>query len=103
MSRGRTDFIAFSHNIEAQYEFDADGDGIFDTKSANPIVSFRYPGEGSYTARLRVTDDGGFTAETTGTVIVTRDGIPPDADHAAPQLAPASLVRCDGALCAPAS
>ena len=87
-----TDFVGFTHNLEAQYEFDADGDGVFDTKSANPIVSFRYPGEGSYTARLRVTDDGGFSAETTGTVLVTRDGIPADPDHAAPQLAPANLV-----------
>ena len=81
-----TDFVAFVPNSSAQYEFDADNDGTFDVRAANPILSFRYPGEGTYTARVRVTDDGGFSAEATTTVTVDRDGIPAEADRIAPKL-----------------
>ena len=87
-----TDFVAFSQTGGAQYEFDADGDGAFDSHSANPILSYRYPGEGSFTARVRVTDDNGFAAETTATVSVTRDGVPPEVDRTAPRLAAATFV-----------
>ncbi len=93
-----TDFVAFVPNSSAQYEFDADNDGTFDARAANPILSFRYPGEGTYTARLRVTDDGGFSAEATTTVTVDRDGLPADVDRIAPKLTvarPAAITRHD--------
>ena len=88
-----TDFVAFSPNDSAHYEFDADNDGTFDVSAANPILSFRYPGEGTYTARVRVTDDDGFSAEATTTVTVTRDGVPAEVDRTAPKLVLASLPR----------
>lgn len=88
-----TDFVAFSPNDSARYEFDADNDGTFDVRAANPILSFRYPGEGIYTARVRVTDDDGFAAEATTTVTVTRDGVPAEVDRTAPKLVLASLPR----------
>ena len=87
-----TTFVAVSPNLQALYDFDADGDGVFDVSGANPIASFRYPGEGRYTARLRVTDDSGFVSETTATIEVNRDAIPPDGDKTAPKLAAAALV-----------
>lgn len=87
-----TEFIAFEEGSGAVYEVDADGDGVFDTSGANPVTTYRYPGEGSYTARLRVTDDNGFTGEATATVTVDRDSVPPEADTTAPKLQAASLV-----------
>lgn len=87
-----TDFVAFDVPSSAQYEFDADGDGTFDSASANPILSYPYPRNGSFTATVRVTDQGGFSATATATVVVSRNGLPPAVDKTRPKLAAATLV-----------
>ena len=50
----------------AQFEWDFDGDGIFDETSAAGSTSYTYTTEGSFQARVRVTDNLG--AETTLTI-----------------------------------
>jgi hypothetical protein len=88
-----TDFIAFATSAGAQYEFDGDGDGTFDSASANPILSYRYPGNGTYKPIVRVTDENGFSASATTTVIVSANGLPPLVDKTAPKLTSATFVR----------
>ena len=87
-----TTILSFQHATATEYAFDVDNDGTIDSRSANPILSWRYPGEGTYTARVIVTDDSGFTGEATAAVVVTRDEIPPEPDRTAPGLDPAALV-----------
>ncbi|HEX5925956.1 MAG TPA: PKD domain-containing protein, partial [Baekduia sp.] len=53
----------------ARYEWDFDGDGVFDAEGAT--VAHAYGTAGSYQARLRVTDDDGRTASTSRTITVT--------------------------------
>ena len=44
------------------YEFDIDNDGTFELSGPDALVSSTLPGLGSYTARLRVTDENGSMA-----------------------------------------
>ena len=54
----------------AKYEWDFDGDGIFEWSSTeNGLNTYIYNNEGTYTATLRVTDNDGFTS--TDTVEIT--------------------------------
>jgi len=54
-----------------KYEWDFDGDGIFEWSSEDSgFTTFTYNIEGDYTAILRVTDDDGFTSNTSREVIV---------------------------------
>jgi PKD repeat protein len=60
-----------------QYEWDLDGDGTYELDSgADPAAGFTYTQQGSFSARLQVTDDKGATA-TDMTVISVND---PDAN-----------------------
>ena len=54
------------------YEWDFTDDGVIDTTGATSM--FTYTVAGDYTARLRVTDDGGLTDETTQSVAVGDPG-----------------------------
>lgn len=58
----------------ATYEWDCTDDGTYDTSSATPSDSCTYPDDGVYTARLRVTDDGGSQATDVATVNVPNVG-----------------------------
>lgn len=58
------------------YEWDFDGDGTFDfSDPASAVAQHVYASTGSYTAVLRVTDDGGQTASDSTTVSVVEAGI----------------------------
>jgi len=74
-----------AENAIVLYEFDFEGDGTYDTSSpSDPTASHTYVAGGDYTARLRVTDDFGWTA--TDTVTISAYGPPPVASFtAAPQ------------------
>ena len=88
-----TDFVAFAVSSDnALYEFDINGDDVPDSSGANPIVSVRFPGEGTFSATVRVTDNSGFSSTATTAVVVTRDDIPPEDDTTPPKLAAASFV-----------
>ncbi|HIC96195.1 TPA: PKD domain-containing protein [Candidatus Bipolaricaulota bacterium] len=53
------------------YEWDFDGDGDYDSTTGAAVIQWLYDEPGSYTVSLRVTDNGGATASTTGEVIVS--------------------------------
>lgn len=53
------------------YAWDLDGDTIFELSGTNATPSRSYPSPGTFTTRLRVTDDDGGTSTTTRTVTVT--------------------------------
>jgi len=60
----------------ASYSWDLDGDGAFDDASgATP--SFTYTVTGTYTARLRVTDNAGASSVSTGVTIAAGGNTPP--------------------------
>ncbi|HDH13515.1 MAG TPA: PKD domain-containing protein [Nitrospirae bacterium] len=53
------------------YEWDIDNDGVFDYSSSSPTVCHIYAQQGTYTIRLRVTDDLGATGEATTTATIS--------------------------------
>ncbi len=53
------------------YEWDFNGDGVFDQKTTNPIVTHSYAVSGAKTVTLRVTDNGGATTRLTKTVNIS--------------------------------
>jgi PKD repeat protein len=57
-----------------QYEWDVDGDGIYDQSTTEPHLSHTYTGLVDGTVGLRVTDEDGNTASATTAVLVTDDG-----------------------------
>jgi len=61
-----------------EYDWDLDGDGIFDAKGKVVEATFETPGEHRVT--LRVTDDRGATDEVTKAVGVLPPPVPPTAD-----------------------
>jgi PKD repeat protein len=77
----------------AKYEWDLDGDGLFETTGAKP--SFLYAAPGTYAVRLRVTDDAGARSVTTASVRVIDQA--PVARIVLPSPAPAgSALTFDG-------
>ena len=50
-----------TNTVIARYEWDFDGDGVFDRISADPITTYTYPAAFNGLATLRVTNDGGYT------------------------------------------
>ncbi len=54
----------------AKYEWDFNGDGIFDQTTTNATVSYTYAASGSKTVTVRATDDEGATARATQTLNV---------------------------------
>jgi PKD repeat protein len=59
-----------------KYEWDWEGDGTYDETDTSPTTTHNYPFAGTYTVRLRVTDNDGQTGTTEQTVQVM-DGVPP--------------------------
>ena len=57
------------------YQWDFDGDGAFD--ATGPVVYYRFGAAGTYSVRLRVTDDAGATGEGTRPVTVQVANQPP--------------------------
>ncbi|MBI5286287.1 MAG: PKD domain-containing protein [Deltaproteobacteria bacterium] len=55
-----------------QYEWDFDGNGTYDATTTSNPVSYTYNNEGTYTARVRVTDDQGATATGEVTIAVSK-------------------------------
>lgn len=56
------------------YEWDLDGDGAYELSGAATTQTRSYTVVGSYTARLRVTDNDGATAVSTLTIVVSAAG-----------------------------
>jgi len=55
----------------ALYEWDLNGDGTYEYNSTvSPVVTHVYYKKGTYTARLRVTDDRGATSTSSALVVV---------------------------------
>ncbi|HYU32388.1 MAG TPA: putative Ig domain-containing protein [Thermoanaerobaculia bacterium] len=61
------------------YEWDFEGDGVFDVSSGSPTATHAYPAAGTYTATLRVTDDTGLTSTGTASVVIRPPNRPPTA------------------------
>ena len=53
------------------YLWDFDGNGIFDADTPSPAIVRTFPGNGTYTVKLRVTDDYGASADVTQSITVT--------------------------------
>lgn len=54
------------------YEWDVDGDGVFDLSTAEPLLSVTYAAELTSTVTLRVTDEDGHMATAATPVTITR-------------------------------
>ena len=64
----------FNRNIIVLYEWDFDGDGIYDwSSSTTSRTTYRYDSPGIYYAKLRVTDDGGGKGFDTVEVVVSEE------------------------------
>lgn len=61
----------------ASYEWDFDGDGIFDALSSTPTVSHVFPAPGIYTVQLRATDTSGMSSPVTSREINVEQNQPP--------------------------
>ena len=69
----------FSFSVEAtdadgtiaQYDWDFDGNGVYDATTSSDPVSYEYSLAGTYDARVRVTDDAGATATASTTLSVS--------------------------------
>jgi PKD repeat protein len=63
-----------------RYDYDFNGDGIWEAFDGPSTISWTYTVGGTFTARLRVTDNRGAQANTTSTITITvPNNIPPTA------------------------
>jgi len=56
-----------------RYEWDFDGDGIFDVSTEDSITTHTFRESGTFTVTLRITDSAGLTAETSQTITVREE------------------------------
>ncbi|MGB2713732.1 MAG: FG-GAP-like repeat-containing protein [Vicinamibacterales bacterium] len=76
----------------ASYAWDFTGDGTFDATTSAPTYAHAYPSPFNGQARVRVTDNEGFTQEKTANVVITADLTAPvitNVNSAPDRLAPA--------------
>jgi uncharacterized delta-60 repeat protein len=81
-------FTATASDVDGtlkNYQWDLDGDGTYETITSTNTVSHTYTVLGSFTAKVKVTDNLGLTAEASKTITVNpappaADGFDPDAD-----------------------
>jgi subtilisin-like proprotein convertase family protein len=84
-----------------RYEWDLNNDGAFEVADGTADLTHTYTPAGTYTARLRVTDDSGETASANVPVtILPLPAPPPPPDRTAPgaRIVPGALSRLPGAL-----
>ncbi len=76
------------------YEWDFEGDGVFDFSSTNTgSTSYTYSSPGTYDAVFRVTDDDGLTATASATATAVRAG--PPGSPTATITSPGSPINCN--------
>jgi hypothetical protein len=61
---------SFSRYGVTMYEWDIDGDGVYDESSGSPTFTASFLGDGEYSVTVRVTDAEGYTSTATQTVTV---------------------------------
>lgn len=76
-----------------RYEWDFDGDGIFDLSMDQPLVSFVFKKSGTFTVRLRITDRRGFTTTASQTIEVREEKALVRRMLSTPQAIPGSTFR----------
>jgi hypothetical protein len=73
-----TDIVAYANSLtKATYEFDPEGDGSFEPSGAEATRTVSYPAAGTFTPRVRVTDDTGRVDEASAQVTVAAAGSTP--------------------------
>ncbi|NCC49642.1 MAG: PKD domain-containing protein [Spartobacteria bacterium] len=72
-----TGSVAAVHRTIALYEFDVDGDNVYDMLSASGSVTWVYRADGVYLVKLRVTDSMGVQDSCTAVLNVDCVAIPP--------------------------
>ena len=73
-----TDIVAFANSLtKATYAFDPEGDGSFEPAGAETTRSVSFPAAGTFTPRVRVTDDAGRVDEASAAVTVAVPGSAP--------------------------
>jgi PKD repeat protein len=78
----------------ARYEWDFDGDGIFDLSSDQPLVSYTFSQSGTFQVTLRITDPNGFTSTVSQLIEVQEERIGGIwRTISTPQAQPASVFR----------
>lgn len=80
-----------------QYEWDLNGDGVFDQTTTTPQITADYPNLADIAVAVRVTQTDGQTATATTPVLITSDGdSTPDAEDNCPALGNYSQTDVDG-------
>ena len=80
-----------------QYEWDLNGDGVFDQTTTTPQITADYADPADISAAVRVTQTDGQTATATTPVLITSDGdSTPDAQDNCPALGNYSQTDLDG-------
>ncbi|MFH0908282.1 MAG: LamG-like jellyroll fold domain-containing protein [bacterium] len=64
-------------HVIVTYEWDIEGDGVVDLLTAVPTTSWTYRAAGTYTARVRVTDDQGLKESAFATIVVSVPALVP--------------------------
>ncbi|KAA3600061.1 MAG: hypothetical protein DWQ06_09680 [Calditrichaeota bacterium] len=69
-----------SQRTIVQYDWDFENDGTYDFTNSNPLVNTSYNAFGTYTAKVKVTDDNGSSDSTTTTILVNLGNTQPIAN-----------------------